>query len=160
MSLQYLAPDSRVWVFLADRILSEAEYQSLNTELKGFVSDWKAHGDDLSAGFEIRNHSAVVVAVDESITPPSGCSIDKVFRLLQQFGANNQLDFFNRMLLIVQEDPGVVIMKKADAINKFKKGDLNANSLVFNPLVNNLSTYQSGFVIPFTDHWLGKELQK
>ena len=77
-------PDaSRVWMFGAQRFLTPDEANHLQAEMSHFVSGWQAHGKDLLAGFWLLLNNVLVVAVDESKEPPSGCSIDKVFKLLK-----------------------------------------------------------------------------
>lgn len=89
-------PDaSRVWLFGAQRVLTPSEASNLETEMSQFVSGWQAHGKDLLAGFGLLFHSVLVVAVDESKEPPSGCSIDKVFKLLQLQQRKKRFGFFN-----------------------------------------------------------------
>src|SRR5262245_34781753 len=104
MSLEYLPGNARIWTFVASRELNEEERKDLEMMLKDFVSSWKAHGNDLLAGFEINLNCIAVVGVDESHELPSGCSIDKAFRLLREFGDQKGLDFFNRLLIVKKQN--------------------------------------------------------
>jgi len=110
MSLAHLSPGSRVWFFIADRPLTEAEAAQLKMAMSEFVSGWKSHGSALSAGFELRWNALLAVAVDESVEAPSGCSIDKVFRLLTDFTAATGIDFLNRLLLLVPQPDGTALV--------------------------------------------------
>lgn len=158
MSLGNLPDSARVWVFLADRQFSQIEYAELGKKMDHFVSGWQTHGADLTAGYEIKNNVAVAVAVDESKTAPSGCSIDKVFRLLQEFGNENGIDFLNRMLVVKVEGSEITVLGKIQAKDAYGDGILNENTTVMNPLVGNLMEYKSAFLIAFKNHWLGKQL--
>ena len=75
-----LPDSSRVWLFGAQRILTEIEEISIHRRLLDFIAGWQAHGKDLTADFCIIHRCVLVVVVDESKEAPSGCSIDKVFQ--------------------------------------------------------------------------------
>jgi len=94
---QNLSPDSRIWFYQTDRKLSENEIQSLSIELKEFMKTWAAHGSGLYGDFTFFNPFLLIVAVDDSKVPPSGCSIDAFVRFLSALGQKYNIDFFVRM---------------------------------------------------------------
>jgi hypothetical protein len=155
MSAQHLPESSRVWVFFANQHLAEAAEQQLHVALEQFVQGWKAHGNALTAGYEIVAHTAVIVAVDEAAESPSGCSIDKAFRLLTEFGNTHNLDFFNRLLLTTAEGK---VYTQAEVKLAFATGELGPDTLVLNPMIQNLADMKHAFTIPFNSHWLGARL--
>lgn len=150
--------DARVWIFISNSILNKNQVDALDRDLQLFVADWTTHGKELSAGFELLHQSVVVIAVDESKTPPSGCSIDKVFRLLQDFGAKENLDFFQRTSVALVGESGVRILNKKDATLAFENGDILPQQICINSLVNTIQLYNQSFMIPFSEHWLGRQL--
>lgn len=157
MSFEHLPDSSRVWIFFCNRPLTINEAAELGEELKAFVSGWKAHGSALTAGYELQRGVALAIAVDESVAQPTGCSIDKAFRLLQEFGADRNVDFFNRMLLVTAG--GIPeILSKADAAKRFEEGRIVESTLVYNGMADNLKAYRNSFIIPFSEHWLRKQL--
>jgi len=155
MSAQHLPESSRVWVFFANQHLAEAAEQQLHVALEQFVQGWKAHGNALTAGYEIVAHTAVIVAVDEAAESPSGCSIDKAFRLLTEFGASHNIDFFNRLLLTTAAG---TVYTQAAAKAAFEAGTLHKDTSVFNPMIQTLSDMKTKFTIPFSSHWLAARL--
>ena len=95
--LMHLPGHARIWIFQADRELQPAEEQALAEELLAFQQSWKTHGSPLNAGVAILFSTFAIVAVDEKVQAPSGCSIDKAFRLLQDFGQQHNLNFFDHL---------------------------------------------------------------
>ncbi len=75
-----LPDDARLWIFPADRALSEAEQARLLTEVDRFIGQWGAHDVALTAGRELRYDRFLFVAVDQRKAGASGCSIDALFR--------------------------------------------------------------------------------
>lgn len=161
MSLSHLAPGSRVWFFIADRPLTEAEATQLIEAMSEFVSGWKSHGSALSAGFELRWNTLLTVAVDESVESPSGCSIDKVFRLLNDFAAATGIDFLNRLLLLVTKPDGTAhIHTRESATIAINSGELQENTPVADVMHNRLGDFIANPLQPFREHWMGKQLFK
>ncbi len=161
MSLSHLAPGSRVWFFIADKFLTEAEATQLSEAISEFVSSWKSHGSALSAGFEIHWNALLTVAVDETIEAPSGCSIDKIFRLLNDFSAATGIDFMNRLLMLVPQPDGTAhIYNRESAAHAINGGELQENTSVVNVMHARLRDFTDNPLQPFRDHWMGKQLLK
>lgn len=85
MSLRPLKdlPDaSRLWIFGADPAPEPRQTARLLDRTRAFLEDWTAHRKQLHAGLDWRRHRFLLVAVDESRTRASGCSIDELMRHL------------------------------------------------------------------------------
>lgn len=156
MLIPSLPGSSRVWVFAANRLLSESEIHDISFLMRSFTEQWKSHGSELSAGFEIIHESIIIVAVDESKEPPSGCSIDKVFRLLSQ----TNIDFFQRMLIWLPFCNSAKIITQEQAISQFKNNELTTESLVVNTLVETLDQARNQLYIPLSESWIAQKLER
>lgn len=161
MSLARLSSDSRVWFFIADRPLTAPEEQQLQALMTEFVNGWKSHGSALLAGFELRWHTLLTVAVDESVESPSGCSIDKVFRLLQDFSSATGIDFLNRLLLLVPQADGTAqIHNRQTATAAKDRAEISENTPVLDVMHTRLGDFIDKPLQPFREHWMGKQLLK
>jgi len=158
MILSGLSPSSRIWIFQADRVLQDEEEQDLNGRLKDFVAGWKAHGIELMADAEILHSSIVVVGVDESKEPPSGCSIDKVFTLLKAWGASSGVDFFNRLLLNISYCNSAKILSKEQIQSSIESKELSAETLVFNSLATSLLELRNRTYLGLSESWMAPKL--
>lgn len=156
MLIPNLPGSSRVWVFAANRLLTESEIHDISFLMRSFTEQWKSHGSDLSAGFEILHESVIIVGVDESKEPPSGCSIDKVFRLLSQ----TNIDFFQRMLLWIPFCNSSKVITQEQAISQYKIGELTNDSLIINTLVETLDQARNQLYIPISDSWIAQKLER
>jgi hypothetical protein len=82
-TLEHLPDSARLWIFGVSRTLSGDEEARLLEAVDAFLEGWKAHGYPLAAAREWRYNRFLLVAVDERIEPPSGCSIDALIRNLR-----------------------------------------------------------------------------
>src|SRR5258708_6404279 len=78
-------PDSaRVWVFASDRPLDGDRANELLAAVDEYLATWSAHGVPLRCGREWRDARFLAIGVDITAENASGCSIDGLFRRLQQ----------------------------------------------------------------------------
>lgn len=154
MSLERLPDNSRVWFFGSDRLLNDEEKSSLSIELQEFVSSWKAHGAELAASFEILHDCILIVAVDESVTPPTGCSIDKVFKLLEKQASN----WFNRLLIWRAFCNTAKIYTVDELQLALSTGELDRDTIIINSTVRSLTEVRKSLYISINDSWVSSKL--
>lgn len=159
MILRGLASTSRIWIFLSDRLLTEEEEAQLSNELNNFVLGWQAHGVDLVASAEVLHNSIVVIGVDEHKEPPSGCSIDKAFKLLKSFGESNAIDFFNRLLLNISYCNSAKIVTREQVQKLIDQKEIAGETLVFNTLAQNLGELRDTTYLSLTASWMAPKLK-
>ncbi|HXD22926.1 MAG TPA: hypothetical protein VN613_06165, partial [Gemmatimonadaceae bacterium] len=79
-----LPDDSRVWIFGATAPVDEVDSAKLLAAVDAFLVQWQAHGHPLTAARDWRDERFLVIGVDQHTEGASGCSIDGLFRTLQQ----------------------------------------------------------------------------
>ena len=88
-------PDhARVWIYQANRPLSDTETQQAQQWGRQFVEQWAAHGQGLRASVTVLHHHFLVIALDEQHHAASGCSIDSsvgFVRILEEAFSKNQI---------------------------------------------------------------------
>lgn len=153
MNLDHLPNHAKVWVYQSNRSLEENEEKVLSQVMTSFVSQWKAHGTDLAAGFEIRDHRWLILAVDESQQNATGCSIDSSVHLIKEAGEKLGVDFFDRQLIIYEQEG----RRKEDRMHDFwakrKAGVVNDETVVFNTLAKDLGELRSKWATSFAESW-------
>ena len=125
-------PDqSKIWLYQSDRALSKEEITELEKELTTFVEGWAAHGSKLWAGAKVLNPYFAVVAVNDSLVPPSGCSVDASVHRMKDIGKEMGINFFDRMKITIQEG------EELKQIH-FSELDNHQEALIFDPLISSL----------------------
>ena len=147
-----LANDSRIWIFQANRKFSLEEKQIIISKLKDFIADWNAHGAALLADFELPYDQFIVVGVDENQASASGCSIDKLTKIIRQLDEEYKFEFLNRMLIAFEEQDNIKIEKLPTFKANVKAGLYN-NIRVFNNGIANLADFNSSWVLPLEESW-------
>lgn len=143
--------ESRVWLYQTNRALTSTEMDWLTQELKQFVTEWAAHGTKLWADGVVLNPYFVAFVVDESITPPSGCSIDSSVKFLKAAGKELGVDFFTRMKVCVANDDSI---KQIDFHDLSELENLK-EAMIYDPLVDNLYELRTNWVRKVAESSLG-----
>jgi hypothetical protein len=149
-----IQPSSRVWVYQADRKLTEQETTIISGQLQLFTESWAAHGQPLGASFEIRHNQFIILAADESYTSASGCSIDDSVRIIQQLGQNLGVDLFNRNLIAFKKVDSIELIPLSDLKKKYQEGFWNESTLMFNNLIQTKGQLENDWIIPSLNTWL------
>src|SRR4051794_40218696 len=81
-------PDSaRVWVFGSDRPLSEEAAANLMKAVEGYLDEWKAHGEPLTAAYEWRFGRLLGIGGDQRPGGASGRPLAGLFPSLPERAA-------------------------------------------------------------------------
>lgn len=144
---------TRIWIYTAERFLSDDEQATIAQAGNEFVASWASHGTPLKAAVQVLNNAHVIIAVDEAQAGASGCSIDKSMAFIQGLEKALSLSLTNRMLLVYKGKDGLGISKLSDLDKLFEQGVITEDTLIFDPLVDKLQSFQEAFQIPLKDSW-------
>ncbi len=145
--------NSRVWVYQADKKLSDSEVQQIKTLLDDFTTSWTAHNNQLKAKAEIRYNRFLILIVDENQAGVSGCSIDKSVNFMKQIGEQFNINLLDRFNLAYRDGEEVLSAPRNDFEELLKNGHITTNTIVFNNMVQNLNELQTKWEVPFKDSW-------
>jgi hypothetical protein len=152
-------PDyARIWVYQANKNLSETEVNFIQQHLENQVNQWAAHGAALVGAIQVLHNHFVVVAVDEMQNHASGCSIDASTRWLKDLGADMNIDFFDRSVAFVHDNEiKTVEMLKIKTL--VAEGILTPETLIFNNLVPNIGEFKNAWQVSVINSWVKRYFQ-
>ena len=147
---------SRVWVYQSNRVMTGHEKTVISKRLHEFTNTWAAHGQPLSASFEVRYDHFLILSVDESSHGASGCSIDSSTHIIKELGTELKIDFFNRSNFAILSNEEIELYP----INKIKSlildGTVDETSITFNNLVEDVEAYKNRWTLPIKESWLNR----
>jgi len=145
--------NSRVWVYQANRKLTDTEAREIQSRLNNFATGWTAHNSQLKAAAEVRYNRFLILIVDESQAGASGCSIDKSVNFIKQIENAFNINLLDRFNLAYRDGNEVLSAQRHDFEEMLKQGTINSNTIVFNNMVQNLNELQNKWEVPFKDSW-------
>ena len=159
-------PDyARLWIYQADRNLSEVEEKAIYQLGQVFMSRWSTHGQPLKASLQLLHHRFIIIAVDEHHVQASGCSIDSsvafVKEIEEKFNTPGQpLRLFDRTFIPFKNADDVFTLPMNEAKKQIADGTLPADAFTFNNLINTKAQLHTEWIISVKKSWLGKYLQQ
>ncbi|MBX2951632.1 MAG: hypothetical protein KF870_03940 [Leadbetterella sp.] len=150
-----LPENARVWVYQADRHLSEAEQARVLDFLSPAVESWVTHGMPMRGSVQVLFNRLVLIAADIDFQHPSGCSIDSSTRWLQELGAAMNISFFDRSIGYF-EDGEWKFFSVFDARKQVSGGIIRPDTRVINPRVETVGDLENALVLPASASFLSR----
>lgn len=148
-----LPDSSKIWIFQASRSFTQQEIAEIRQAFDAFIEAWTTHGSDLKAGYEIRYNRFIILALDQTETSASGCSIDASVHFIQQLEKKYDVALLDKMNVSYKQ--GEFIAYKP--LNEFKKmakqKAVSKNTIVFNNLVTNKGEFLEHWEVPASESW-------
>jgi len=155
-----MPPTSRVWIYQANRSISEKEVSVIAESLTLFCEQWQAHGEPLQTSFSIDYNRFIVLAVNENASSPSGCSIDSSVHVLKSLERQLSIDFFSREEVAIFDDNWIVTYPLQNLKKLFIEGTLHENSVALNTLVQTLDEWTTKSRVKVSQSWLKRYIPK
>ncbi|MBX2961288.1 MAG: hypothetical protein KF687_02180 [Cyclobacteriaceae bacterium] len=149
---------ARIWIYQADRKLNEVEKTTISSVLHSFTSQWTAHQQPLKASFAVLHDYFVVLAVDESYTEASGCSIDSSVAVIRQLCAQLDVDLLGRNKIAFYIDEQVHLIPINELKSKQQEGFWSANATVFDNTILTKDAFLSSWKTKAAGTWLNRYL--
>lgn len=148
-----LPDDARIWIYQANRKLSDDEVLAIGEQTNKFIEQWTAHGADLKAGFEIRYNRFIIIALDQSLAAASGCSIDASVHFIQQLEKEFDVDLLDKMNVTFYNGDFIAHKTLSDFRAMAKAKSVSPKTVVFNNLVNTKGEYDQLWEVPAAESW-------
>jgi len=148
-----LPDDSRIWIYQANRKMSDEEVAKISEKTQTFLEKWTAHGTSLEAGFEIKYNRFIILGLNQSSASASGCSIDASVHFIQSLEKEFSLDLMDKMNVTYYNGDYIAHKSLTDFRKMAKNKSVTQNTVVFNNLVNTKAEYLQDWEVPAKDSW-------
>jgi len=151
----------RVWIYQADRFMTDNEVEEIDGLIETFVQDWTAHGSALAGKGQIVHNLFLVLQVDEELARVTGCSIDKSVYFIKGLEQRFSIGFFDRMKVAYRNDAGQLQLVDRHAFSTLvNDGTVDEHTIVYNNLVQTVEEMNTKWEVPFRDSWHSKVFLK
>jgi hypothetical protein len=134
-----LPDDSRIWIFGISPSIDATKRSRLLAAVDAFLDRWSAHNQPIASARDVLHDSFLVVAVDRQ-SETSGCSIDRMFGLLQQLERELGVSILDPNRVFFRGDNGrVAAMSRAE----FRQSG-QREQVVFDTIVERLGSIRNG----------------
>ncbi len=148
-----LPDDSRVWIYQANRKLSDEEVSKISEKTNDFLTKWTAHGAELEAGLEMKYNRFIVIGLNQENASASGCSIDASVHFIQSLEKEFEVDLLDKMNVSFYTGEFIAYKTLLDFKKMAKEKSVSKNTIVFNNLVNTKAEYLENWEVPAHESW-------
>lgn len=145
--------NSRVWIYQADRILTNEEVGKIETVLTPFAASWAYHGERLKSNYGVLYNLFVIYVVDETVAEVAGCGLDSSVHVIQKLSKELNVDFFNRLAISFFNGDKIECIDKDCFSELIDTENWKDDNLVFNNQVNTLGKLKTNWIVPFEESW-------
>lgn len=148
-----LADNSKVWVYQSNREFTTSEVDEVRILIEKFVGNWKRHGDDLKASYQIKYNQFIILAVDESYNNISGCSIDASANLFKQIEDKYNVELFNKLNTAFKDGDNINIVSLSEFQKYVSEQKINTKTTVFNNMVQTKKELETKWEVAADESW-------
>lgn len=148
-----LPDDSRIWIYQANRKLSDEEVTKISEKTEDFLTKWTAHGANLEAGLEIKYNRFIVLGLNQENASASGCSIDASVHFIQSLEQEFEVELLDKMNVSFYTGEFIAYKTLSDFKKMAKEKSVSKNTIVFNNLVNTKAEYLENWEVPAHESW-------
>lgn len=155
-----LPPDARVWVFAADSDIGHDAEHNLLHAVDDFLEQWNAHGHPLRCARSWRDGHFLAVGVDQTTAGASGCSIDGLFRVLQQLQPTLGASLLAGSRVYWRDSDGAILSAtRAEFARLASGGSVSVSTPVFDTSLTTAAEWRTRFERAAGDSWHGQLLE-
>lgn len=151
-----LADQSRLWVYQAERQLTKEEQETVLQSGIEFTKSWTAHNRDLKASIDIFYNQFIVLSVDESAAPATGCSIDKSVHFMQAVEQKLGIQLLDKSRVAYLKNGEVQLIPLPKIKEMVGVGELKSDSIIFNNMVSDVSSFNKQWKVKASDSWMSR----
>lgn len=156
-----LPAHARVWVFGSERPLRAADATRLLGEVDEYLAQWKAHGAPLRSAREWRDDRFLAVGVDPTAEQASGCSIDALFRRLQDVERELGTSLVAGGRVFYRSADGETrVARRGDVAALSRTGELTRETATFDTSITDAQSWRERFERPASETWIASLLSR
>ena len=143
---------ARLWVFASNTPVPDAA--PLLAAVDAHLAQWAAHGAPLLCARDWREDRFLAIAVDESATGASGCSIDGLFRTIARVQSVAGADLLASGRVAWRDAQGAIhVSSQQEFSARAAAGDVTRETPVFETLTETVGGWRSAFEQPAGESW-------
>jgi len=120
------------------------------------VENWTAHNKALEASVEMRYNHFIILAVDETKAPATGCSIDKSVHFIKALENELKINLLDKSNIAFLKGDEIILQKLPFIKSKVESGEITPDLLTFNNMVTTKADFDSSWIISTSKSWMGR----
>ena len=154
VAFDHLPPQTRVWIYQANRPLAEVELVPLLPRLAAFAEEWTSHGRQLAASAQFLHRQFLVIGLDETVAGASGCSIDASVRFVRELEQQLGVALLEKSRMAFLTEGQLLLLTRRELREAIATGQVTADTPYFNNTLSTKGELDSHWPAPAGQSWL------
>jgi|TARA_B110000259_G_C13861394_1_gene341018 hypothetical protein len=153
MSFSEMSKDSRIWIYQSNRKFIASELEELNSKIVAFLNSWASHGSEMLCSYQIKYDRFIIIALDETKTSASGCSIDSCVHFIQGLEKTFEVLLLDKMNVAFKQGEYITYKSIQDFKKLVSNKSVSKKTIVYNNLVVDIDDFNLNWEVPASDSW-------
>lgn len=148
-------PDfAKVWVYQANRELSQPEISRIEEISDFFLSQWESHKIPVNGSFDIYENRFIVISAFSDEDTMCGRAQDAQMRLVKELEDEIGCVLTDRMLVCYEEKEEVKTFHFSELSELLKNNQISSDTLIYNSLVSTKKEFETQWKAAIKNTWL------
>ncbi|MGY8946023.1 MAG: ABC transporter ATPase [Flavobacteriales bacterium] len=152
-SFSEMSKNSRIWIYQSNRKFINSEIEEINSRILDFLKTWTTHGTDMYSSYQIKYNRFIIIALDESKTSASGCSIDSCVQFIQGLEKTFEVNLLDKMNVAFKQGDYITYKSIEDFKKLVTNKSVSEKTIVFNNLVVDIDDFNTNWEVPAINSW-------
>ena len=152
-SFSEMSKDSRIWIYQSNRKFIASELEELNSKIVAFLNSWASHGSEMLCSYQVKYDRFIIIALDETKTSASGCSIDSCVHFIQGLEKTFEVLLLDKMNVAFKQGEYITYKSIQDFKKLVSNKSVSKKTIVYNNLVVDIDDFNSNWEVPASDSW-------
>jgi|TARA_B110000967_G_scaffold56568_1_gene57982 hypothetical protein len=152
-SFSEMSKDSRIWIYQSNRKFIASELEELNSKIVAFLNSWASHGSEMLCSYQIKYDRFIIIALDETKTSASGCSIDSCVHFIQGLEKTFEVLLLDKMNVAFKQGEYITYKSIQDFKKLVSNKSVSKKTIVYNNLVVDIDDFNLNWEVPASDSW-------
>jgi hypothetical protein len=148
-----MSKDSRIWIYQSNRKFIASELEELNSKIVAFLNSWASHGSEMLCSYQIKYDRFIIIALDETKTSASGCSIDSCVHFIQGLEKTFEVLLLDKMNVAFKQGEYITYKSIQDFKKLVSNKSVSKKTIVYNNLVVDIDDFNLNWEVPASDSW-------
>lgn len=153
LSFDKIRDESRVWIFQSSRLIPQSYIKSLEIKIENFLKTWTSHGNKLVVSYKIKYNLFIIIALDQSQSSASGCSIDKLVIFVKKLEEEFSVRLLDRLDISYKHNNKISVIRLDHFKRKIFEKKIDNSTIVFNNLIKLKSDLENNWEVPLANSW-------
>lgn len=150
--------NSQIWIYQAEKPLTEKQRNTFEASKAEFLAEWNSHGTPVTGTMELFYDLFIVVCADDVREKLCGKAIASSVSFVEDLEKRLGVSLLNRRVIAYRSGKDIRACSLKEFKELFAKGEVSADTMIFNNAINSLSQLESQWEIPMKESWISKTL--